>query len=84
MCIRDSLETAYPLVYERRLGEERFIVAINPSARRAVTPVSGIDGRPVVIFGDSDDFSYLRHRSGDRIAVKPFGAVVCRIEPAAK
>ncbi len=82
--VLSDLETAYPLVYERRLGEERFIVAINPSARRAVTPVSGIDGRPVVIFGDSDDFSYLRHRSGDRIAVKPFGAVVCRIEPAAK
>jgi glycosidase len=41
---------AYPFIYERTMGEQRFIIALNPSAKAVETAVSTLDGsEPTVV-----------------------------------
>lgn len=78
--VLSDVDNAYPLVYERRDGDERFIVVINPSARRAETRLEKLGGRPVTVYGDAEAFAYKSQSDCDRMIVRPFGVAVCKIE----
>ena len=71
-----SLEQPYPMVYERKLGDERCYVVINPSAKAVTVTLPGEAAKPELIGGNYKKCSYKQGRKGDTINISATSAAI--------
>ncbi len=69
---------AYPAVYERTGGGERYLVILNPRSKKATAPVSGYR-KLEVIYGTPSVLSQRRTSDGLKLTIKGVSSVVCRV-----
>ena len=73
-----SLDQPYPMVYERRLGDERCYVVLNPSGKRVSVTLPAGPSQPELIGGSYKKCSYKQTGKGDVVTLSPISAVIFR------
>ena len=71
-----SLDQPYPMVYERRLGDECCYVVLNPSGKQVSVTLPQAVSRPEIIGGSYKKCSYKQTRKGDIVTLSPTSAVI--------
>ena len=72
----------YPMVYERSNDKETWVIAINPSAKKAVGEIPSYGVQPTAEAGsfDAKACTYKTGATVDRITVAPVSAVIYKIK----
>lgn len=71
-----SLDQPYPMVYERRLGDERCYVVLNPSGKSVSVTLPQAPSKPELIGGSYKKCAYRQSRKGDTITLSPISAAI--------
>ena len=75
-----DVDQPYPMVYERRLGDERCLIVINPTSRTAQVTLppspEGIAPEPKLIGGSYKRCTYRPSRRGDVISISATSAAI--------
>ena len=71
-----SLDQPYPMVYERKLGNERCYVVLNPSGRQVSVTLPNEPSKPELIGGSYKKCTYKQSRKGDTITLSPVSAAI--------
>ena len=72
---------SYPLVYLRRSGKERFVIAINPTNKAVEAKIASQNAsRASYAFGTTEASSYKTGKGIDIVQMPPVSAVVFRLE----
>ena len=71
-----SLEQPYPMVYERKQGNERCYVVLNPSAKAVTVTLPSESTKPVLIGGNYKKCTYRQTGKGDVISISPVSAAI--------
>lgn len=77
-----SIDNPYPMVYLRSVGDEKYIVAMNPSARSATVTLSAISGIEKYVYGTGAKSYKARNgkRGGVTLTLDKFTAIICKVE----
>ena len=75
-----SLEQPYPMIFMRQLGEERFIVAINPSGKTVSSTFDAPADKAVAIYGTELSNRYKVKGGKATIVMKPISATIFRLD----
>jgi maltose alpha-D-glucosyltransferase/alpha-amylase len=71
----------YPMVYMRTYGNEKYIVALNPSDKKVEAKISAQNAKQVnYVFGTTDKCSYKGDKNGDIVKLPPVSAAIFKIE----
>ena len=71
-----SLDQPYPMVYERKLGNERCRVVLNPSGKQVSVTLPNENVKPEIIGGSYRKCTYKQSRKGDTITLSPVSAAI--------
>ena len=71
-----SLDQPYPMVYERKMGNERCYVVLNPSGKTVKVTLPAVDAKPELIGGSYRKCTYRQTRQGDVVTLSPVSAVI--------
>ena len=71
-----SLDQPYPMVYERRLGNERCYVVLNPSAKAVKVTLPTEASQPALIGGSYGKCTYKQTKKGDVISISPVSSAI--------
>ena len=71
-----SLDQPYPMVYERKLGNERCYVVLNPSGKAVTVTLPTEPSAPELIAGSYKKCTYKQTKKGDVINISPISAAV--------
>lgn len=76
-----SIENPYPMVYLRSIGDEKYIVAMNPRATKAEVTLDGINGIDEYVYGTGTKCLKARalKNGGVKLTLDKFTAVICRV-----
>lgn len=74
----NGLEVAYPMVYERTIGDEKCVVVLNPTSKARTTTIPYTGKTPEVIGGSYTKQSYKGNakKGVDTITISPVSAVI--------
>ncbi len=76
-----DLNQPYPMVYMRASGNEKYIVALNPSGKKVEVKILAQNANQVnYLFGTAEKCSYKSNKSGDTIKLPPVSAAIFKIE----
>ena len=77
-CLLSDKNKPYPMVYQRKQGNEVYVVAINPSAAKvsAQIPTQGAGATPMMTTGRA---TYKHGRTTDVITLRPVSAAVFKV-----
>lgn len=75
-----SVEKPYPMVYMRELDGQKYLVALNPSGKPAVSEFDAPAMRAETIYGTTDSATYKIVKGKARLALPPTSAVIMRAE----
>lgn len=71
----------YPMVYMRLSGNEKYVIAFNPSDKKVETELPTLNSsRVVYTFGNSEKCSYKSGKSIDKIKLPAVSAAIFKIE----
>jgi len=73
-----SLDQPYPMVYERKLGNERCYVVLNPSGKQVTVTLPTEPSQPQLIGGSYKKCTYKQTKKGDVISISPISAAIFR------
>lgn len=73
-----DLSRAYPAVYERTGGGERYLVILNPRSKKATALVGGYR-KLEVVYGSPSALSQKRTSDGLKLTIEGVSSVVCRV-----
>ncbi len=73
-----SLDQPYPMVYERKLGNERCRVVLNPSGKQVSVTLPNENVKPEIIGGSYRKCTYKQSRKGDTITLSPVSAAILK------
>ena len=68
------------MVYERKLGQERCYVVLNPSGKQVSVTLPSEPSRPQIIAGNFKKCTYKQTRRGDVITLSPVSAAIFSFE----
>ena len=71
-----SLDQPYPMVYERKLGNERCYVVLNPSAKTVTVTLPSESEKPSLIGGNYKKCTYKQTKKGDVVSISPVSAAI--------
>lgn len=71
-----SLDQPYPMIYERSLGAERYLVVINPSAKKVSATIPATNAVPVIIGGSYEKATFKAGKSGHTFTISDNSAVI--------
>ena len=71
-----SLDQPYPMVYERKMGNERCYVMVNPSGKTVKVTLPAEASKPELIGGSYKKCTYRQTRQGDVVTLSPVSAVI--------
>jgi maltose alpha-D-glucosyltransferase / alpha-amylase len=75
-----DLNQPYPMVYMRTDGNEKYIVALNPSDKKVEAKISALGANRVnYVFGTTEKCSYKSDKSLDIIKLPPVSAAIFEI-----
>lgn len=74
-----STEKPYPMVYMRELNGEKYIVALNPSGRKAVAEFHAPARDAAFIYGTTRKATYKVSKENAKLALPPTSAVIMRL-----
>ena len=77
-----SLDQPYPMVYERKLGNERCRVVLNPSGKQVSVTLPKEDEKPEMIGGSYKKCTYKQTGKGDVITISAVSAVIFKFNDA--
>ena len=69
----------YPMVYERTLGEEKYVVVVNPGAKAASLNISSVGGKSVSVLS-TGKVVYKSGRKTDVIKASGISAAIFKME----
>lgn len=69
----------YPMVYARTLGDEKVIVVLNPSGRKATCDVQSLGGTAEYLYGTGKQPRIRSVKGSDRIDIGPVSSAVYKI-----
>ncbi len=76
-----DLNQPYPLVYLRVYGNEKYVIVLNPSAKKVEAKVSALNlNRVSYVLGTNDKCSYKSEKSGDVIKMPPVSSAIFKLE----
>ncbi|HEY4197683.1 MAG TPA: alpha-amylase family glycosyl hydrolase [Mucilaginibacter sp.] len=71
----------YPMIYMRRHGNEKYIIAINPSAKDVEAKITAQDAkRGIYTTGTTKSCSYKTDKNGDVIKMPAISAAIFKLE----
>lgn len=70
----------YPAVYERSANGEKYLVVINPRAKKAKCTITGYDGMESVVWGAPENISMKSSGQGHVITIKGVSSVICKMK----
>jgi maltose alpha-D-glucosyltransferase/alpha-amylase len=71
----------YPLIYMRFRGNEKFIVALNPSDKMVEAEIGTLNSELVkYVFGTSEKCSYKLGKTVDTIKIPALSAAIFKLE----
>lgn len=71
----------YPMVYARISGNEKYIIALNPSDKKVEAKISSLNANRVdYVFGTNEKCSYKSDKSGDTVKLPPVSAAIFKLE----
>ena len=68
----------YPMVYERTLGEEKYVVVVNPGAKAASLNISSVGGKAVSVLS-TGKVVYKSGKKTDAIKASGISAAVFKV-----
>jgi len=71
-----SLDQPYPMVYERKLGNERCYVVLNPSGKTVKVTLPAEASKPELIGGSYQKCTYKQTKKGDVVSISPVSAAI--------
>ena len=71
-----SLDQPYPMVYERKLGNERCYVVLNPSGKAVKVTLPAEASKPELIGGSYQKCTYKQTKKGDVVSISPVSAAI--------
>ena len=71
-----SLDQPYPMVYERKLGQERCYVVLNPSGKQVSVTLPTEASAPQIIGGSYTKCTYKQTKKGDVITLSPISSAI--------
>ena len=71
-----SLDRPYPMVYERKLGNERCYVVLNPSGKAVKVTLPAEASKPELIGGSYQKCTYKQTKKGDVVSISPVSAAI--------
>ena len=71
-----SLDQPYPMVYERKLGNERCYVVLNPSGKQVSVTLPAEPSKPELIGGSYKKCTYKQAKKGDTITLSPISSAI--------
>ena len=71
-----SLDQPYPMVYERKLGNERCYVVLNPSGKAVKVTLPTEASKPELIGGSYQKCTYKQTKKGDVVSISPVSAAI--------
>lgn len=71
-----SLDQPYPMVYERKLGNERCYVVLNPSGNAVKVTLPAEASKPELIGGSYQKCTYKQTKKGDVVSISPVSAAI--------
>ena len=71
-----SLDQPYPMVYERKLGNERCYVVLNPSGKAVKVTLPAEVSKPELIGGSYQKCTYKQTKKGDVVSISPVSAAI--------
>lgn len=71
-----GLDQPYPMVYERRLGEDRCYVVLNPSGKSVNVTIPAEASAPRLVGGSYSKCTYKQTKKGDVISISPVSAAI--------
>ncbi|MFL6450897.1 MAG: alpha-amylase family glycosyl hydrolase [Bryobacteraceae bacterium] len=76
-----DVEHSYPMVYLRRSGKERYVIALNPSNRSVETAIASQGAeQPKYLFGTTESVSYKVGKTTDSLQMPPLSAAIFKVE----
>jgi len=71
----------YPMVYLRTYGNEKYIIALNPSDKKVEAKILAMNANRVnYVFGTTEKCSYKSDKSGDTVKIPPVSAAIFKLE----
>mgnify|MGYP000237204075 FL=1 len=70
---------SYPMVYERTLGAEKYIVVLNPSAKAASLDITAMGGKPVSVLS-TGKVEYKAGKKNDVVKAAGISAAVFKLD----
>jgi len=70
----------YPMVYMRQSGNEKYIIAINPSDKNVETTIAAQNSKVTYTFGTNKNSSYKAGKEADVIKLPAVSAAVFKVE----
>lgn len=81
MELLSDVEHSYPMVYLRLSGNERYVVALNPSNRSVETTITSQGAkRATYFFGTTGTASYKVGKTTDSLQMPPLSAAIFEVE----
>ena len=74
----NPVDQPYPMVYERKQGDERCYVVLNPTGKTAQILLPPDKGTPTLIGGSYKNCTYRHIRRGDAIVISPVSAAILK------
>jgi maltose alpha-D-glucosyltransferase/alpha-amylase len=71
-----DLDNPYPMVYERKLGSDRCLIAINPSSRTVSIDLPLLSAMPNKIGGNCKKYLCKQTKKGYNITLSPISTVI--------
>jgi len=76
-----DLNQPYPMVYMRTYGNEKYIVALNPSDKKVEAKILAMNANRVnYVFGTTEKCNYKSDKSGDTVKLPPVSAAIFKLE----
>lgn len=75
----NSLERPYPMVYERKFGDEKYVVVLNPSSKAVTTRLEALGGKAELVLS-SGKVSYKSGKQGDIVKAAGISAAVFKVQ----
>jgi maltose alpha-D-glucosyltransferase/alpha-amylase len=75
-----DINQPYPMVYMRRHGDEKYVIAINPSGKDAEAKIAAQHKRGTYTSGTTKNCSYKTGADGDMIKMPAVSAAIFKLE----
>lgn len=75
-----SVDDPYPMVFMRSLGDEKYIIALNPGGRPASAVFDAPAEKAVAVYGTDTSARYTVAKGKANIKLKPTSAVIFKVD----